>query len=77
MFEKGECQFRDIFKTDGVATYESNIAYTLRFMIDTNVVGMNWIEVPKGKYVVLNEGKKSHCQLEIEVRSVYWRPPVH
>ncbi|KAI0084485.1 DNA polymerase family B-domain-containing protein [Irpex rosettiformis] len=68
IFERGECRFNDLFKTDGVATFESNIAYTLRFMIDTKVVGMNWIEVPKGKYIVLKEGKKSHCQLEIEVR---------
>ncbi|KAI0705141.1 DNA polymerase family B-domain-containing protein [Cytidiella melzeri] len=68
LFERGECHFNDLFKADGVATFESNIAYTLRFMIDTNVVGMNWIEVPKGKYTVLEEGKKSHCQLEIQVR---------
>lgn len=68
LFERGECHFNDLFKADGTPTFESNIAYTLRFMIDTNVVGMNWIEVPKGKYVILNEGKKSHSQLEIEVR---------
>jgi DNA polymerase delta subunit 1 len=68
LFERGECQFNELFKTEGTRTFESNIGYTLRFMIDTNVVGMNWIEVPKGKYVILKEGKKSHCQLEIEVR---------
>ena len=68
IFERGECHFNALFKADGVATFESNIAYTLRFMIDTKVVGMNWIEVPKGKYTILNEGKRSHCQLEIEVR---------
>ncbi|KAI0705145.1 ribonuclease H-like domain-containing protein [Cytidiella melzeri] len=67
-FERGRCRFKNLFKAVGVATFESNIAYTLRFMIDTNVVGMNWIEVPKGKYTVLEEGKKSRCQLEIQVR---------
>ncbi|RDB23547.1 DNA polymerase delta catalytic subunit [Hypsizygus marmoreus] len=52
-----------------VPTYESNIAYTLRFMIDTKVVGMNWIEVPAGKYSIVSDaGKRSHCQLEINVR---------
>ena len=29
------------------AIVESNIAYTLRFTIDTEVVDMNWIEVPR------------------------------
>lgn len=30
--------------------FESNIEYEVRFMIDTNVVGCNWIECPPGKY---------------------------
>lgn len=35
------------------------------------VVGMNWIEVPAGKYMI-NKGKskKSQCQIEMTVRSV-------
>ncbi|KAG5647896.1 hypothetical protein DXG03_007820 [Asterophora parasitica] len=54
---------------DAVATFESNIAYTLRFMIDTKVVGMNWIEVPAGKYGLVSEGQKSsHCQIEMVVK---------
>ena len=32
------------------AAYESNIEYEIRFMIDMDVVGCNWIECPKGKY---------------------------
>uniref|UniRef100_R7WF67 DNA polymerase n=1 Tax=Aegilops tauschii TaxID=37682 RepID=R7WF67_AEGTA len=31
-------------------TYESNILFALRFMIDCNIVGGNWIELPAGKY---------------------------
>lgn len=47
-------------------TYESNIAYTLRFMIDTKVVGMNWVEVKGGRYTHLRgPDKKSLCQIEI------------
>ncbi|KAG6854025.1 DNA-directed DNA polymerase delta [Blastosporella zonata] len=66
---RGECRFNDLFPADAVATFESNIAYTLRFMIDTKVVGMNWIEVPPGKYQLVPEPKKkSHCQIEINVR---------
>jgi len=85
VFDKGECDFRGLF--DGVQlTYESNIVFTLRFMIDTKVhsvllqllgsytdygkvVGMNWIEVPAGKYKIIPEAqKRSTCQLEINVR---------
>ncbi|KIM44857.1 hypothetical protein M413DRAFT_442827 [Hebeloma cylindrosporum] len=68
--DKGECDFRGLF--DGItATFESNIVFTLRFMIDTKVVGMNWIEVPAGKYkIVPPRSKRSTCQLEINVRYV-------
>ncbi|GJE91144.1 delta DNA polymerase [Phanerochaete sordida] len=69
IFERGECHFNDLFKTESVTTFESNIAYVLRFMIDAKIVGMNWVEVPAGKYKILQEkDKKSHCQLEIAVR---------
>lgn len=68
MFERGECRYNDLFK-DAVGTYESNINYTLRFMIDTRVVGMNWIEAPAGKYDLhVGNKKKSNCQIEISVK---------
>ena len=41
-------------------------------MIDTKVVGMNWIEVPAGNYTVVH-AKKSKCQIEISVRYVSLR----
>ncbi|KAK2445058.1 recovery protein [Trifolium repens] len=46
-------------------TYESNVLFALRFMIDCNIVGGNWIEVPVGKY---NKTTKSlsYCQLEFD-----------
>ena len=34
VFEKGECDFRDLFQGP-IPTFESNIPYILRFMIDT------------------------------------------
>ncbi|KZT70718.1 hypothetical protein DAEQUDRAFT_162972 [Daedalea quercina L-15889] len=68
IFERGECSFRDLFNGQ-VATYESNVQFTLRFMIDTKVVGMNWIEVPARTYKLTPENKKkSHCQIELTVR---------
>eukprot|EP00948_MAST-09A_sp_MAST-9A-sp1_P000885 g885.t1 len=33
-------------------TYESNVPYVLRFMIDTDIVGSNWIELPANTYTV-------------------------
>ena len=37
-------------------------------MVDTAVVGCNWIELPAGKYQARNESKKtSRCQLEVDV----------
>ncbi|XP_078157061.1 DNA polymerase delta subunit 1 [Carex rostrata] len=46
-------------------TYESNILFALRFMVDCNIVGGNWIEVPSGKY---KKSAKimSYCQLEVD-----------
>ncbi|KAG1741100.1 DNA polymerase family B-domain-containing protein [Suillus lakei] len=68
--DKGECGFRDFFPTgQPCSTFESNIVYTLRFMIDTKVVGMNWIEIPAGQYKLVSEkDKKSTCQIELKVR---------
>lgn len=43
-------------------TYESNVLFALRFMIDCNIVGGNWIEVPCGKYKTAKSS--SYCQLE-------------
>jgi DNA polymerase delta subunit 1 len=68
IFERGECNFQELF-SGPTSTYESNIAWVLRFMIDTKVLGMNWIEVPAGKYKLRTEkSKRSSCQIEIDMR---------
>ena len=36
IFERGDCSYSDLFKA-AIPTYESNILYRLRFMIDTRV----------------------------------------
>lgn len=49
-------------------TYESNVPYALRFMIDKHIVGGNWIEIPAGKYSIERpENHVSHCQIEANV----------
>jgi len=51
-------------------TYESNLLFILRFMIDCKVVGGNWLEAPAGKYKI-RDGKGlpivSHAQVEIDI----------
>lgn len=52
-------------------TYESNVPYALRFMIDCSVVGGNWVELPAGAYSVsqhqvgggLRQGTGTACKL--------------
>ncbi|KAJ4831435.1 DNA polymerase delta catalytic subunit [Turnera subulata] len=51
--------------TKSFMTYESNVLFALRFMIDCNVVGGNWIEVPAGKYRKTSKSL-SYCQLEFD-----------
>uniref|UniRef100_A0A3Q3K726 DNA polymerase n=1 Tax=Monopterus albus TaxID=43700 RepID=A0A3Q3K726_MONAL len=59
-------------------SYEANIDFEIRFMVDSDVVGCCWIELPKGKYRVREEksmavidsqypGKVSLCQYEVDV----------
>ncbi|KAK4058069.1 DNA-directed DNA polymerase delta [Microbotryomycetes sp. JL221] len=67
-FERGDVNFRSLFDGSATMTFESNIAYSLRFMIDHQIVGMNWIELPKGTYKMRSEREKlSNCQLEIDI----------
>ncbi|XP_050205560.1 DNA polymerase delta catalytic subunit isoform X2 [Mercurialis annua] len=55
----------DGFGMKSFMTYESNVLFALRFMIDCNVVGGNWIEVPAGKYKKTSKNL-SYCQLEFD-----------
>lgn len=65
LFERGEVSFRDLF-TPGEEnlTYE-NVAYPLRFMIDCQIVGMNWLEIPPGRYEWL-QGRQKVSTVQIE-----------
>ncbi|CAI0428312.1 unnamed protein product [Linum tenue] len=46
-------------------TYESNVVFALRFMVDCGIVGGNWIEVPAGNYKKTVKSF-SYCQLEVD-----------
>eukprot|EP00887_Chlorella_sp_A99_P006196 scaffold3.g6196.t1 len=50
-------------------TYESNVLFPLRFMIDRGIVGGSWVELPAARYqLVPEQARQSHCQLEAHVR---------
>jgi len=49
-------------------TYESNLSFPLRYMVDTNISGMCWVELPALEYEVRADSLKvSHCQLEVDI----------
>ncbi len=48
-FENSSFRFKSLMIFSSV-TYESNLPYALRFMIDNEIVGMSWIKVCGGKY---------------------------
>jgi DNA polymerase delta subunit 1 len=35
--------------------FESNVDFESRFMVDRDIVGCNWIELPAGKYFLRNK----------------------
>ena len=57
-------------------TYESNIEFVVRFMVDSGLVGCGWVSLQPGRYEVRKD-KLSRCQIEIDVehRNVTFHPP--
>ena len=51
------------FEDLSYSTYESNLAFILRFMIDRGIVGCGWICIKAGKYEPLY--LESRCQIEV------------
>lgn len=50
------------------ATFESNIPFVMRFMIDCKISGMNWVELPAGSYTLRRDYEKTGtCQIEIDI----------
>ena len=49
-------------------TYESNVPFVLRFMIDNDISGADWIHLPANTYSIKdNTVQASRCSLEIDV----------
>lgn len=65
LFEMG-FSYKDKVHFDTV-TYESNMPYGLRFMIDTGIFGVSWIELKAGTYKIRKNNKTSNCQIEVDI----------
>ncbi|KAJ9458484.1 DNA polymerase delta catalytic subunit [Diplonema papillatum] len=49
-------------------TYESNVLFELRYMVDAGVGGANWVTCPKGSYMPhFGEQKKTTSQIELTI----------
>ena len=58
-------------------TYESNVPFVLRFMIDCGINGSDWIEVPAGSYCLRDKKNSvSRCSMELDVTFNNLRPKV-
>jgi DNA polymerase delta subunit 1 len=65
-FESNAPSYKGLWKdfSEGVWTFD-NIDYVLRFMVDTGITGMSWVEIPASKYKVLaSNERQSNCQIE-------------
>jgi DNA polymerase delta subunit 1 len=64
--ENSNANYKGLWKNvdGGVMTFDS-IQYVLRFMIDTGISGMSWVEVPSQQYTVMPQRERqSNCQIE-------------
>lgn len=49
-------------------TFESNVPFVLRFMIDNNITGSDWIEFPRGTYSIRGPTERvSRCTYEVDI----------
>jgi DNA polymerase delta subunit 1 len=53
-------------------TYESKINFPLRYMIDNEIVGMSWVELPRNKYTLIKH-KISNCQIEATIKYINYK----
>jgi DNA polymerase delta subunit 1 len=56
--------------------FESNLDFTLRFMIDTKIVGMSWIELPAGFYQGNSrDSTRNHHEVDVCYEKIISHPP--
>ncbi|KAF2014828.1 hypothetical protein BU24DRAFT_423744 [Aaosphaeria arxii CBS 175.79] len=69
LVQDGGANWKSMWKSpDGKLLTFDNIQYVLRFMIDTHISGMSWVEAPAGKYKLINPRERhSNCQIEAQI----------
>lgn len=67
--EKGDANWKGMWKgAEGDIMTFDNLQYVLRFMVDTKIPGMSWVECPAKQYSLIPEHEKqSNCQIEAEI----------
>ncbi|XP_057373980.1 DNA polymerase delta catalytic subunit-like [Daphnia carinata] len=58
------------FNRMSYVAYESNIDFEIRYMVDADIVGCNWIELPAGSWRLRpqsNVTQVTSCQIEVDV----------
>lgn len=67
LIERGDANYRGMWPAGEIKTFD-NIQYVMRFMVDTKISGMSWVEVPAGSYTMLSKNEiTSTCQIEARV----------
>ncbi|KAI9785360.1 MAG: DNA-directed DNA polymerase delta [Geoglossum umbratile] len=64
--EDGNANWKGMWQIDerGLMTFD-NLQYVMRFIVDTKMAGMSWVEIPAGKYRMLPAmDRQSNCQIE-------------
>ncbi|KAL9117224.1 MAG: hypothetical protein Q9187_006241 [Circinaria calcarea] len=67
--ESGSANYKGLWKgvDGGIFTFDS-LQYVLRFMVDTGISGMSWVEVAPTKYhMIPHRDRHSNCQIEASV----------
>lgn len=53
---------------NGFVTYETNVPFALRFLVDQGLGGGSWVDVSRDNYTVRKDSEKAGtCQIEIDV----------
>lgn len=69
LIEEGDANYKGMWPSidGGTMTFDS-IQYVMRFMVDTKMSGMSWVEVAAGNYTMLRKSElASTCQIEAKV----------
>ncbi|MCK9356596.1 MAG: hypothetical protein M0R22_05575 [Dehalococcoidia bacterium] len=57
-----------IWRREPMPTFESNILFPIRFLVDSRITGCGWVRLPARAYATTTEqNRMSRCQIEVDV----------